>query len=106
MQARVMCVTCGGDRTGENPRTSCQHEYDYGTFTGEVRQAECGETDVFCLPNELNWAAADMLAALKRVVAELDWKGGEDGGWTVPDDNWLAEVRAAIAKAEGRKAWC
>ncbi len=46
-------------------------------------------------------AAPEMLEALERVVRELDWEGGETGGFVVPDDNWLAQARVAIAKARG-----
>ena len=97
MKHRIICVTCGGDRTDDNPQSSCEHFY-ISARVGTRGPDLCSETDVLCVPNALGWAAPKMLEALEGMVDFI----GDDAAWLT--EPAYEEMVAAIAAAKGERA--
>lgn len=48
-------------------------------------------------------AAPDLLAVANGCLGFFDYLAAQEGGRFAPDEKWLAPLKAAIAKAEGRQ---
>ena len=97
---RLCCITCGEDRTSEDRHSSCEHlvDGDIDMVMRTIDRVECGETEVYIVPNDVTWEIPRMLHALRMVRKHMETDDFME--FEECDSDVLEEVNDAILDVE------